>query len=90
MKSSESGTVHFSRLISHLQNKWGNGRGCPMCAEKNWGIDDAYQLTRFGKGDPAADERVMPIVPVICQNCGYTVLVSAILAGVIGPPAQPS
>jgi len=76
-------------VISHLQDKWGS-RPCPMCGKGPWNVHDStYQLTEYNEGGLVIGGPVIPVVPVICGNCGYTILVNAILAGVVKHSAPP-
>ncbi len=73
--------------IAHLQQKWA-GRTCPMCLVGNWSVQDStYQLTEFNEGSLVIGGPVIPVIPVICNNCGNTILVNAITAGVLKPPS---
>ncbi len=62
-----------------------------MCGSGPWNIQDSfYQITEFKKGGLVIGGPVLPVIPVICGNCGYTVFVNAILAGLMEPPAAPN
>ena len=39
----------------------------------------------FNQGNLVLGGQLVPVVPVVCNNCGNTVLVNAILAGLIPP-----
>jgi hypothetical protein len=79
--------LDVKKIISHLEQKWGPGRICPMCGQSSWKVQDsAFQLIEYHEGAALVlGGPVIPVVPVICGNCGHTVLVNAILAGVIQP-----
>ena len=73
----------IKNLLEFLRRKWRDGR-CPMCRSANFNVEeDTYQLMRYGGGSVVIGGPVVPVVPVICTNCGNTVLVNAIIAGVI-------
>jgi hypothetical protein len=72
-----------SKAIEHLRTKWA-GRPCPMCGVNNWSVQDStYQLLEFNQGTLVVGGPVIPIVPVVCNNCGNTILVNAIIAGLL-------
>jgi hypothetical protein len=74
------------KAIAYLRQKWG-GRVCPMCGVGNWSVNEStFQLTEFNNGSMIIGGPVVPVVPVICMNCGNTVLVNAITAGLVTPP----
>lgn len=73
------------KAIVHLQAKWA-GRPCPMCGVSDWNVHDStFQLTEFNQGSMVIGGPVIPVVPVICKNCGNTILINAIIAGLIKP-----
>jgi hypothetical protein len=75
--------IDGEKLLQHLKTKWG-GRSCPMCGVGPWSVQDAaYEVRAFGQGGLLVGGAVIPVVPVVCMNCGNTVLVNAILAGVV-------
>ena len=80
--------IDVQKLIAYLEAKWTKHRKCPMCLVTQWNVHDhAYQLDEWNQGmlvpGMGGGGRTMPVVPVICGNCGYTVLVNAIQAGVM-------
>lgn len=76
------------QAIAHLQNKW-SGRPCPMCATGNWNVQDStFQLTEFNQGAMVLGGPVIPVIPIVCNNCGNTLLINAITAGVIKPEKE--
>lgn len=75
------------QLLKFLAEKWAN-RPCPMCGKGPWNVQNkTFQLMEFHQGGVVIGGPVVPIVPVACSNCGNTVLVNAILAGVVKPDA---
>ncbi len=86
------------KMLSYLQEKWGD-RQCPMCGKGPLTVQDkVFQLTEFHHGSLVMGGPLVPIVPVVCNNCGNTILVNAIIAGAIQlpspaaetvPPSQP-
>lgn len=58
-----------------------------MCGEGPWTVQDkVFQLTEFHDGSLVVGGPLVPVVPVTCTNCGYTVVVNAILSGALPPP----
>jgi len=76
-----------NKAIEHLRAKW-SGRPCLMCGDGNWNVQDSiYQLLEFNHGGLVIGGPVIPIIPVVCSNCGNTLLVNAITAGIVTPPS---
>ena len=78
-----------NKVIAFIAQKW-SGRSCPMCGSGPWSVQDkVFQLSEFHDGNMVIGGPLIPVVPVTCNNCGYTVVVNAILAGAIPASAPP-
>ena len=81
-------SLDTNKFIAFIEQKWG-GRLCPMCGSGPWSVHDkVFQFSEFNEGNMVIGGPLIPVVPVTCNNCGYTVVVNAILAGAIPAPAQ--
>ena len=75
--------INADRMIAHLRDKW-KGRNCPLCGEGGWQVQDkAFELREFHGCTMVLGGPVIPLIPITCSNCGNTVLVNAISAGVL-------
>jgi hypothetical protein len=83
--------IDAQKLIAFLNAKWG-GRACTMCSIVTWSVQDStFELREFNQGNMVLGGPLIPVVPVICSNCGNTVLVNAIMAGLVAAePPKPS
>ncbi len=55
-----------------------------MCDANKWGISDkAMELREFNQGSLLVGGSLQPVIPVNCGNCGYTILVNGLIAGVV-------
>ncbi len=80
--------IDDKKLIAHLAAKW-TGRPCPMCGAANWNAQNSsFQLMEFHGGNVVIGGPVIPVVPITCANCGNTVLINAIVAGVLSPRTE--
>jgi hypothetical protein len=74
------------KLTRFVAAKWRPPFQCPYCLTNNWNIThEVFQLTEFSGAGLVIGGPVVPIAPVTCNNCGHTVLLNAIIAGVIEP-----
>jgi hypothetical protein len=87
---SASPPINTGLFLEHLKKKWG-GRPCQMCGIGNWNVQtSAYELRQFFQGNlVVGGGPVIPVIPVVCTNCGNTVLVNALVSGAISAPAAP-
>jgi hypothetical protein len=75
--------IDAKKLIQHLTTKW-HGRTCPICTVGSWNVQDSsFELREFNGGNMVIGGPIIPVVPVICSNCGNTVLINAIMAGLV-------
>lgn len=81
--------IASDKLIEFLSTKW-QGRPCPVCGVGGWSVQESsFELREFNEGNHVmGGGPVIPVVPVICTNCGNTVLVNAIMAGLVAPEAK--
>jgi hypothetical protein len=76
------------KLVKFLEERWGQVP-CPMCHHTEWSVGDIItQLTQYAGGALVAGGPVYPLIPVVCRNCGNTVLVNAVVTGAIASQTQ--
>ncbi len=70
-------------VLSFLIEKWGK-KECPMCGKGPWQVQDkVFQLSEYRMGQYVVGGPLIPVTPVTCTNCGYTVLVNSIICGIV-------
>ena len=75
--------IDTQKLLEHLRAKWLN-RPCPICQGGPWSVSDkTFQLLEFNQAGLTLGGPVVPVVPVICTNCGNTVLINALIVGLV-------
>jgi predicted RNA-binding Zn-ribbon protein involved in translation (DUF1610 family) len=62
---------HGNRVLAWIREKWGEQRPCPYCGEARWDVGPPVVLG------------ASPAVPVVCGNCGNTLLIDAGVMGVV-------
>lgn len=73
----------IQKAIAWIDEHWTGQKTCPICQNTRWGVADTVgevQMTTL-KGDLTG--RVCPLVIVTCQTCGYTLLLNAVVVGLI-------
>lgn len=61
---------------------------CPLCGSNHWTVSDKiFQLHEFQNGDLiiGGDSKILPVLPLTCENCGNTYFINAIRAQLIDP-----
>jgi len=81
---SNENKVSMEHTLDFL-NKFYSNYNCVVCGSNDWTTsDNLYELRKFNFGEISVqNSAIIPIVPVMCKNCGNTHLVNAILAGAI-------
>jgi len=73
-------------IIEFLNNKW-HGARCPLCGEGKWNVTDkVFELREFNGGNfvlGGPNSAITPIIPITCENCGNTVLINALVTGLL-------
>ena len=69
-------------LTTALQKKWKPGFACGACGNNQWIVENnLFELREFNPQKPEGKSPVMPIIPIICRNCGNTHLINPIVMG---------
>lgn len=77
-----------SKTLEHLRVKW-NNTSCPMCGTNDWSVaEEIFELREFQDGNLVAGGPLYPVIPVSCKNCGMSLMINAIVAGVLPKPNQ--
>jgi hypothetical protein len=76
------------RLLETLDAVWPDPKICPLCRNTTWDtLDIVFELKSYApEGEREEEQTVMPLVPLTCKNCGNTILINVIAAGVL--PAE--
>ena len=71
--------------LAFLESKWIGDRHCPICKVDDWQLQEVGNIPV--RIDPAAatwgiveERRMYPLVPITCNNCGYTFFINEIWA----------
>jgi len=76
-------------FVAHLRERW-SSRHCPVCGRSDWTVPDCiFELREYngGKLVLGGDQRMMAVVPVVCEACGNTLMFSAARAKMTKPHA---
>lgn len=72
-------------LAAYINEKWANSN-CRLCNQNKWSTEGYINLSISPNAGLVLGGPALPTVAVICMNCGNTVFINALVAG-IGPPA---
>src|ERR1700753_388856 len=85
------------QFLAFINAKW-RPSSCGICKQNSWGLPQhVYEMREFHGGTLViGGSPIVPVCPVVCNICGNTVLVNALIAGLdlsqakqeIVPPPQ--
>lgn len=75
------------QAVTWLNEKWKPVKKCTVCGSTSWSVSDTFfQLTEFHLNKIIVGGPVQPVICVTCNNCGNTILINAVLSGIIPTP----
>lgn len=63
--------------IAWLEQKWGADNPCPYCDNEEWTVSLPFKLLLESRVS------LQPHFSAVCTNCGNTVLINAVMAGLL-------
>jgi predicted nucleic-acid-binding Zn-ribbon protein len=63
--------------------KWVGEQLCPICGVRNWTVLDIAETRIYTGPGQSMSDRVYPVAPVACLNCGYMVFFNAGMLGLL-------
>lgn len=81
-------------VITHI-TRTSNNRTivCPICGNTQWSVNSIItEMREFQNGNLilGGNSSIMPFVSITCNNCGHTLFINAIRAGIVSPNSQQS
>jgi hypothetical protein len=74
--------LFIEAAVGWVEQKWGPNRECPYCGSAEWTVSRPFNLLLESR------ETLSPHFSVVCTNCGNTVLINALLAGLFPDPNE--
>jgi hypothetical protein len=75
--------------LTWLNIHWQN-QACPFHGPTKWEVGQVIMTLPYSGGGVSLGGPTYPLLVVTCTQCGHTVLVNAIVAGVVPRPEQPA
>jgi hypothetical protein len=72
--------------VARIRKKW-EATYCSACGQvTDWTVAArVFCLMELKDGEVNLDGMVVPVVPVACHNCGYTILINALANRIVSP-----
>lgn len=75
----------IAKITAALNERAGGQKPCAVCGQIKWRIADKFAVVIVGN-DPASlhlGGHSMPLIPVVCMNCGNTHLINVRILGFV-------
>lgn len=73
-------------ILGRLGNLWKGTKSCPICGVERWDVSsNVFALDEFEGKTPTIARMSIPVVVVICENCGYMLQFNAVVLGLVDP-----
>lgn len=82
-KALETGQVDLAAANEWLINRWPEHRSCPLCNHEEWRIGPSFAQIPTSTLGLQTPPRINPCVAVVCGHCGNTVLLNALIMGLL-------
>lgn len=68
------GADHSDRVLAMLQSQWSGDHKCPICRCEDWRVQSEFEIeSGHVRGEDGSENFIsLPLVPVMCGQCGYT------------------
>lgn len=76
--------INVKKIEEVVTRKWKNG--CPMCGGREWEMISQTLFTplEIGEGmDIRLGGKMIPLVPIVCKNCGFVAEINALSVGAV-------
>ena len=73
----------IQKAIAWIDEHWTGQKACPICENTRWGVADLIGEVQMTTLNGDLTGKAYPLVIVTCQTCGYTVLLNALVIGLI-------
>lgn len=68
------------KIKAWMRAKFPGGLSCPACQQRaRWNISDIVVPPHWVPDGAVSNDRIAPMVPIVCGNCGNILLFSAVL-----------
>lgn len=72
------------KVKNYLNEKWPEPQACVVCKKVDWSSSDKlFALKEYGPEHPLLERSELPVIALVCNNCGNTMFFSAISLNLI-------
>ena len=79
--------VNREAMSEWITNHWAGDKTCPICTRNTWAVsEDILEMRPFMGGGLATGGHIYPLIAVVCNYCGYSLLFNALVTRMIDKP----
>jgi hypothetical protein len=82
-KSDQERNELREKATAWVDDRWADDWACPACESDTWYAHQPVSL--YPLGTPPFDGAVLPVCPITCTQCGYTVFLNLLSTGLAQP-----
>jgi len=72
------------KVVAWLNEQWGGPKVCPVCGHNDWAIlERVWEAREYRKGGLVVGGEILPLISIMCNVCGYTMMFNAIAVGLV-------
>jgi len=73
-----------------LETHWTGSHKCPICQSSKWALmNKVWELREYQGGSLViGGQPILPVVAMMCNVCGHTILFNAIAVGAVDRPTS--
>ncbi len=74
-----------AKLVESINEHWPTPQECVLCHHTEWALSDTiFELRDFDYGNfTIGGTPIFPVIPMSCTTCGNSILLNAIIYGLI-------
>ena len=82
--------VDMGKALAWIDEHWTGQKACPICQGDRWGLSEMVgEVRELSLAPQLSGQAAWPLVILTCQTCGYALLFSAVVIGLLkGGAAQ--
>jgi hypothetical protein len=72
------------KVAKWINTYWTGPKKCPICQDQKWVLlDNVWELRKYQDGTLVVGGPVLPVVVMMCNVCGHSILFNAIAIGAL-------
>ncbi|MBN2286075.1 MAG: hypothetical protein JXI43_06480 [Tissierellales bacterium] len=76
--------MFFEKIVDWINGHWSGKHECPICKDTSWMAEPLpFAMNQHRGVSFYSSDKKLPLFPVTCTNCGYTLMFNAMITGIL-------